>query len=74
MIEPILKYIDEPFLTFANGQKAIDPRDGLMLFGPFDHKKVQGQKTIGIIGTSALRQIMIDYLKKIHLPIVTHLL
>ena len=69
MIEPIFNHIDEPFLTFANGQKAIDPRDGLMLFGPFDHKKVQGQKTIGIIGTSALRQTMIEYLKKIHLPI-----
>jgi hypothetical protein len=69
MIEPILKYIDEPLLTFASGQKAIDPRDGLMLFGPFDHKKVQGQKTIGIIGTHSLRQIMIDYLKKIHSPI-----
>lgn len=32
MIEPILKYINEPSLTFGNGQKAIDPRDGLMLF------------------------------------------
>ena len=69
MIEPIIQYIDEPFLTFANSQKAIDPRDGLMLFGPFDTKKVQGQKTIGIIGTHSLRQTMIDYLKKIHLPI-----
>lgn len=27
MIEPILKYINEPSLTFGNGQKAIDPRD-----------------------------------------------
>jgi hypothetical protein len=69
MIDPILKHIDEPFLTFANGQKAIDPKDGLMLFGAFDHKKVQGQKTIGIIGTKQLRQILIDYLKKIHSPI-----
>jgi hypothetical protein len=69
MIEPFLQYIDEPFLTFANGQKAIDPRDGLMLFGAFDHKKVHGQKTVGIIGTKPLRQILIDYLKKIHSPI-----
>jgi hypothetical protein len=69
MIEPILKYIDEPFLTFANEQKAIDPRDGLMLFGPFDHKKVQGKKTIGIIGTKSLRVILINYLRKIHSPI-----
>jgi len=70
MIEPILKYIDEPLLTFANGQKAIDPRDGLMLFGAFDHRKVQGQKTIGVIGTAPLRQSLINYLKKIHSPII----
>lgn len=69
MIEPLLKYIDEPLLTFANGQKAIDPRDGLMLFGAFDHKKVHGQKTVGIIGTKPLRQVLINYLKKIHSPI-----
>ena len=69
MNEPLLQYIDEPFLTFANGQKAIDPRDGLMLFGAFDHKKVHGQKTIGIIGTKSLCQVLIDYLKKLHSPI-----
>ena len=69
MIEPTLKYIEEPFLTFANGQRAIDPRDGLMLFGAFDHKKIQGQKTIGIIGSNSLRKALIDYLKQIHLPI-----
>lgn len=39
MIEPTLKYLTEPLLTFGNGQTAIDPRDGLMLFGPFDYKK-----------------------------------
>ena len=69
MIEPILKYIDEPNLTFANGQKAIDPRDGLMLFGSFDHKKIQGQKTIGVIGPNSLRNVLISYLKRIHSPI-----
>jgi hypothetical protein len=70
MNEPILKYIDEPYLTFGNGQKAIDPRDGLMLFAPFDYKKVHGQKTIGIIGTKSLRETMIAYLHKIHSPIL----
>lgn len=34
MIEPILKYISEPSLTFGSGQTAIDPRDGLMLLVP----------------------------------------
>ena len=42
MIEPIIKYIAEPYLTFGSNQKAIDPRDGLMLFGPFDNKKIKG--------------------------------
>lgn len=70
MIEPTLKYISEPSLTFGSGQTAIDPRDGLMLFGPFDHKRIKGAKNIGIIGPSNLREKMIDYLKKIHDPIV----
>lgn len=70
MIEPILKYINEPLLTFGNGQNAIDPRDGLMLFGPFDQKKVKGIKNIGIIGPQKLRTKMLDYLHKIHSPII----
>ena len=70
MIEPTLRYISEPSLTFGNGQKAIDARDGLMLFGPFDHQRIKGVKNIGIIGPSNLRGKMIDYLKRIHGPIV----
>lgn len=46
MIEPTLKYISEPSLTFGSGQTAIDPRDGLMLFGPFDHKRIKGIKIL----------------------------
>ena len=64
MIEPIIKYIAEPNLTFGNNQKAIDPRDGLMLFGPFDNKKIKGGITLGIIGPFAAREAMIAYLKK----------
>lgn len=70
MIEPTLKYISEPSLTFGSGQTAIDPRDGLMLFGPFDHKRIKGVRNIGIIGSANLRRKMIDYLKRIHGPIV----
>ena len=50
MLEPVIKYLSEPTLTFAHGQKAIDPRDGLMLFGPFDANRYFGQMNIGIIG------------------------
>lgn len=70
MIEPILTYISEPLLNFGNGQTAIDPRDGLMLFGPFDKRKVKGSKNIGIIGPEKLRDKMKEYLKKIHKPII----
>jgi len=70
MIEPILTYISEPLLNFGNGQTAIDPRDGLMLFGPFDKLKVKGSKNIGIIGPQKLRSKMKDYLRKIHEPIL----
>lgn len=70
MIDPELKFISEPKLTFGHGQKAIDPRDGLMLFGPFDGKKVRGEKTIGVIGPLRLQNLMIDYLKKIHKHVV----
>ncbi len=69
MIEPSLKYIAEPLLTFGNGQTAIDPRDGLMLFGPFDQMKVKGVKNTGVIGPKNLRDKMINYLNKIHSPI-----
>ena len=70
MIEPVLKYINEPHLTFGNGQTAIEPRDGLMLFGPFDQKKIKGMKNIGIVGPQVLREKLIAYLKKIHSPII----
>jgi len=70
MIEPILKYISEPLLTFGNGQSSIEPRDGLMLFGPFDQKRIKGVKNIGIVGPQKLRESMISYLKKIHSPMV----
>lgn len=70
MIEPIIKYIAEPNLTFGNNQKATDPRDGLMLFGPFDNKKIKGCITLGIIGPLFAREAMMTYLKKLHTPIL----
>lgn len=69
MIEPFIKYIEEPNLTFGNNQKATDPRDGLMLFGPFDNKKVNGCITLGIIGPLSARNAMISYLKKLRNPV-----
>lgn len=68
-----LQYLPEPSLTFGYGQTAIDPRDGLMLFGPFDSKRVNGSKTIGIVGPLGLRDKMKDYLRRIHAPFLTNI-
>lgn len=69
IIEPEIKFIKEPYLTFAYGQTASDPRDGLMLYGPYDSKKIKGQINVGIIGPSELRGKMISYLKALHNPV-----
>lgn len=65
-----MKYLHEPKLTFGYGQQSIDPRDGLLLYGPFDNKKVLGKQTVGIIGPKELRAQFISYMKKIHAPVV----
>lgn len=64
-----LFHIQEPNLTFGYGQKLQDPRDGLMLFGPFTRNKLQGQVNIGIIGPERQRKYLKEYLKRIHQPI-----
>lgn len=65
-----MKYLHEPKLTFGYGQQSIDPRDGLLLYGPFDNKKVLGKQTVGIIGPKELRDKFKSYLKLIHAPVV----
>lgn len=71
IIEPEIKFIEEPKLTFGFNQKTIDPRDGLMLFGPFDSKKIKGQITVGIIGPEFLRESLKVYLRKLHSHILS---
>lgn len=66
---PRLFYIDEPRLTFGFGQKLADPRDGIMLFGPYTRNKISGQLNIGIIGPEYCRNYLREYLKMIHRPI-----
>ncbi len=70
-IEPELGFIPEPQLSFGFNQKTADPRDGLMLYGPFDREKIKGQINIGIIGCEAQRGYLKDYLKKLHSPILS---
>ncbi|MDR6782690.1 hypothetical protein ABIE26_000823 [Pedobacter africanus] len=69
-LDPELTFINEPNLSFGYGQKTADPRDGLMLFGPYDHLKIKGQINVGIIGSKPQREYLKDYLKKLHQPVL----
>jgi hypothetical protein len=64
-----MSFISEPALSFGYNQKTADPRDGLMLFGPFDREKIKGQINIGIIGSEKQRNYLKDYLRTLHEPI-----
>jgi hypothetical protein len=66
-----LIYLQEPKLTFAFNQKVSDPRDGLMLFGPFSNNSVFGRKNVGIAGPEHLRKKFITYLQKLHQNVTT---
>ena len=63
-----LIYLKEPTLTFGYNQKAVDPRDGLTLFGPFTREKIH-YTSIGVIGTNDGRERFIRWLKKIQKPV-----
>src|SRR5687768_14594479 len=71
MKEPKLIYIPEPQLTFGYNQKMEDPRDGLTLFGPYSRDLYSGQINIGVIGPEKQSNYVIDYLKKIHQPVIS---
>lgn len=70
MTEPKLIYIDEPRLTFGHNQKVDDPRDGLTLFGPYSKGKHSNQINVGIIGPEKQRGFVLEYLRKIHMPVL----
>jgi hypothetical protein len=63
-----LKFIAEPNLTFGYQQKAIDPRDGLMLFGPYTRESMK-YAPVGIIGTPDGIARTIKWLERIHRPV-----
>lgn len=70
MIEPKLIHIDEPRLTFGHNQKVDDPRDGLTLFGPYSKGKHSSQINVGIIGPQKQRGFVLEYLIRIHKPVL----
>jgi len=63
-----ITYFDEPQLIFGYKQRALDPRDGLTLFGPFSKDKITYAQ-IGIIGTYKGIEYFLDWLNSISLPI-----
>lgn len=65
-----LIFIEEPNLAFGYNQKAIDPRDGLVLFGP--HKPLTPYSLrIGIIGTDEGIQQYPLFVEQLNKPIIS---
>ena len=70
-MENELHYITEPSLTFGYGQKAEDPRDGLILFGP--HEKFESyQVKAGVIGTKVGIEAYLNFVETINKPIYSY--
>lgn len=63
-----LRYFNEPKLTFANGQTAEDPRDGLMLFGP-NEKFLQNSLKAGVVATKEGLEKYKNFVRRLNLPI-----
>jgi len=68
-----LYHVHEPKLTFGYGQRLQDPRDGLILFGPFSRSKLSGQVNVGIIGPKRQIKRFREYLQQLHKPIFPEL-
>lgn len=65
-----LLHINEPKLLFANQQTAIDPRDGLLLFGPY--QKLSPYRVIaGVVSTSKGLSLYKKYVDTINGPILS---
>jgi len=65
-----LKYFEEPKLTFGKKQTAIDPRDGLLLFGPCEEFSRNSVKA-GVIGTEAGIYLYKEFVKRLQSPIIS---
>jgi len=61
-------YIPEPKLTFGYDQKAIDPRDGLVLYGPHEALSPFTMR-VGVIGTAQHLSDYSAYVEQMNKPI-----
>lgn len=65
-----LFFIEEPNLIFGSDQKTIDPRDGLVLFGP--HKPLHPYSLrIGVVGTTEGITDYSDFVSQLNRPIIS---
>ena len=65
-----ISVIDEPKLVFGYGQKTIDPRDGLALFGPFE-KLGPYTMRVGIIGCGSFVEDYHAFVRQMNMPIIS---
>lgn len=65
-----LKHIEEPELLFANNQTAVDPRDGLLLFGPY--QKLHPYSVMaGVVSTKHGLGLYRKFVKSVNNPIIS---
>ena len=65
-----LTYIKEPTLEFGNGNTSDDPRDGLLLYGPYESLHPYKVKA-GVIGTTNGLKAYESFVTKINRPIIS---
>jgi len=65
-----LTYLPEPKLTFGNDQTAFDPRDGLLLFGPYERLSTQSLRA-GFIGRDKGKQLYSEFVERLQSPIIS---
>ena len=64
----MIKYFEEPRLSFGYDQPSIDPRDGLTLFGPYD-KLAPYRLRIGVVGTKEGLSYYKNFVEELNKPI-----
>lgn len=71
-----IEYIEEPSLLFAGSQKAADPRDGLLLYGPYERWGTEFRfnaftVSAAVIGIRESLEKYRSFVKRIKQPIIS---
>ncbi|MEM9078677.1 MAG: hypothetical protein AAGC43_16675 [Bacteroidota bacterium] len=72
MIFKEIVHIEEPNLIFSNGQKTKDPRDGLLLYGPYEKWSNEFNArsiSVGLIGPSDILNNYKKFVRELKKPI-----